>query len=68
VLQKSLPFILLSAPKVIAELAITVPFKETLAQVVKLSGTHVISQADAPLSNKTSIDAAEVNAPTDLKI
>ena len=67
-LANSLPLILLSAPKVIVDVAITVPFRDVFAPVVKLAHSQAISQANAPLLNTISTDAAVLNAPTTLKI
>jgi hypothetical protein len=67
-LEKSLPLILLSAPNVIVDVVITDPFRDVFAPVVKLAHSQAISQANAPLLNTISTDAAVLNAPTTLKI
>jgi hypothetical protein len=64
---KSLPFILLLAPKTIVVFDIRVPLTDELAPVVKLAHSQNISQTSASLVSKISTPAAVDNAPTALK-
>jgi hypothetical protein len=65
---KSLPFIVLFAPKVKVVLDINVPLKFTPAPVTQVDPIKTISQDDAPLVNKILIHAVTSNAAGHLKI